>query len=132
MTSPLFGDSPLSVGCPKCGQPYGWACVGEVGGRMTVDFHQERIDAYEHTRVGPTAEMHMKLDAEIEKVGGRLPWTGIWPGVEECVEFGWYSKRVAVGYRKCEKDDPRAGPSLNRLSQDAIWSREKRRWVLPS
>lgn len=56
----------------------------------------------------------------------RLPWTGTWPGVKECQEFGWYSKLVpGVGWLKCDKDDPDASEDLNRLYFDAKWDKDK-------
>ena len=59
-----------------------------------------------------------------------IPWTGIWPGVEECREFGWYSKMVAgKGWVECDKDDPEASENLNRLHVDAVWSRKEKRFV---
>lgn len=66
----------------------------------------------------------------------RLPWTGIWPGVEECVEFGWYSKFIGkpgLGgtWQKTTKDDPEGGPDLNRLATDAKWDPKRKRFVLP-
>lgn len=62
----------------------------------------------------------------------RLKWTGTWPGDAECIEFGWYSKRnhKGVGYVRCSKDDPEAGPDLNRLYDDARWDKKLGRFVL--
>lgn len=51
----------------------------------------------------------------------RLPWTGEWPGVAECREFGWYAN--VVGYRAPTED-------LTRLHTEAKWSRELKRFVL--
>lgn len=42
----------------------------------------------------------------------RMPWTGEWPGVRECREFGWYAKR-----------NP-AGPGW-----EAVWDRHQKRFV---
>lgn len=68
----------------------------------------------------------------------RLPWTGIWPGVVECREFGWYAyfdpanRHPTNGpWIRCAPDDPRGSEDLNRLhSGEAEWSREQRRFVL--
>lgn len=65
------------------------------------------------------------------KTKGLLPWTGIWPGVEECREFGWYSRWVeGSGWVRCDKDHPGAGADLNRLHSEARWDAEARRFVL--
>lgn len=61
----------------------------------------------------------------------RLPWTGIWPGVLECIEFGWFSKWVeGKGWVHCTKDDPEAGPDLNHLHPfgGATWDKAAKRW----
>jgi hypothetical protein len=116
--------------CPLCGhQAMSCGCVYEVNEMSRERLKQEHPDIY---KGGPTEAMYKKLEEAFAEVGGPLPWTGIWPGVAECVEFGWYSKRAKVGYRSCDKNDPDAGPDLNRLGQEAIWSVEKRRWVLPT
>jgi hypothetical protein len=47
----------------------------------------------------------------------RLPWTGTWPGVEECREFGLF------------EDD--GTEDLNRLRTEAVWNRVNKRFVVP-
>ncbi len=62
-------------------------------------------------------------------------WTGEWPGDAECREFGWWVQDRCVegmGWVPCAADAPGATEDLNRLSRDAVWSRERRRWVLPA
>ena len=62
----------------------------------------------------------------------RLPWTGEWPGVVECREFGWYSKMIpGRGWVPCEKHEPGSHENLNRLHVDAVWSKEQGRFILP-
>jgi hypothetical protein len=82
---------------------------------------------------GPTEKMTDRYDEEVEKYGGRLPWTGIWPGVLECQEFGWYAKMILGqrGWHACSIDDPDGTEDLNRLYTEAIWSREQGRYILP-
>jgi hypothetical protein len=61
----------------------------------------------------------------------RLPWAGIWPGVEECREFGWYSKMVpGKGWVRCEKEESGATEDLNRLAVEAKWNSKLGRYVL--
>lgn len=50
----------------------------------------------------------------------RLRWTGVWPGVMECQEFGWYVPHGSMLFE-----------DLNRLYVDAVWDRETGRFVLP-
>lgn len=62
------------------------------------------------------------------------PWTGVWPGVAECEEFGWFSKFVpGEGWTSCAKDTPGAQADLNKLyTGDAKWDRDQQRFVLRS
>src|SRR4051812_37504483 len=59
----------------------------------------------------------------------RLPWTGVWPGVAECREFGWYARAVPGGWEPCDEDEPMAMPDLNRLRSEPRWDRDNRRFV---
>ena len=61
----------------------------------------------------------------------RQVWTGEWPGVQECREFGWYAKPKpdGTGYIPCEPGDPGAAPDLNRLFSMAEWDRQEKRYV---
>lgn len=75
--------------------------------------------------------------AQLKRTGGRLHWTGIWPGTEECIEFGWFSRWVSDGksvgrsgkWQSCNPGDPDAQPDFNRLHVEAVWDRKRRRYV---
>jgi hypothetical protein len=62
-------------------------------------------------------------------------WTGEWPGVAECREFGWWCyfgpDHGERGWVRCAADDPRARPDLNRLLFDAVWDPNIKRWTRP-
>lgn len=62
---------------------------------------------------------------------GRDIWTDTWPGVAECIEFGWYSAWTeGLGWVRCTADASGARPDLNRLhAGEADWDREAGRWV---
>ena len=78
--------------CVLCGgQAIACSCVYKVNGLDSDDLEEMHPDIYNN---GPTEEMYNKLDVEIEKLGGRLLWTGLYPGTEECIEFGWFTRRV--------------------------------------
>jgi hypothetical protein len=61
----------------------------------------------------------------------REVWTGVWPGVKECEEFGWYGKPnpIGPGYMPCKRDEPGSWPDLNRLCIEADWDRREMRYV---
>lgn len=67
---------------------------------------------------------------------GQDIWTGEWPGVAECREFGWYGRwageRLSGPWSRCGPGEPGATEDLNRLAseQEARWDRKQRRWVL--
>ena len=96
--------------------------------------------------VKPSEEHHDQCDvAQCPNCGGQfiscecaftappLPWTGEWPGLMECREFGWYTKMApGEGRIPCSKDDPNACEDINKLYRDAVWSKEQGRFVLPS
>lgn len=60
-----------------------------------------------------------------------LPWTGIWPGVEECREYGFWCKwSDNRGWVPCDADDPDASEDLNQLIMTCTWDQSQRRYVL--
>lgn len=57
-------------------------------------------------------------------------WSGEWPGVQECEEWGWYSIFVpGQGWVIVPEGTPEATADLNRLHRDAQWDRETQKWV---
>jgi hypothetical protein len=72
----------------------------------------------------------ISCDCPADLVCHRLPWSGEWPGEEECREFGWYAQMVSgVGWVPCDRDDAGANPDLNRLSLEAEWDPLSRRFI---
>ena len=86
---------------------------------------------------GLTPEMQKRWEEYLDKEG-KLPWTGEWPGEAECVEYGFYSyfgpvpkgEGGAGRWVSCAKDHPDAGPDLNRLMTECVWSRKLKKFVL--
>lgn len=70
------------------------------------------------------------LSCNCQDVSARLPWTGEWPGIAECREFGWYDKLIAgQGWVSCSAEDDGARHDLNRLYRDARWDKDQARFV---
>lgn len=86
----------------------------------------------------------ISCDCFYERLSRRLaalPWTGEWPGVAECREFGWYCYPAEIeryitddlfvhAYKRCGPDHPDATEDLNRLYEEAVWDRSRGRFVL--
>lgn len=106
----------LGTPCPDCG-----ALPGEL--------HTIMCDVERCPHCGGQL---ISCECECDLTKQRLPWTGEWPGVMECREFGWYAKLVSgKGWQTCTRDDPGAQEDLNRLNRDAVWSKDLGRFVLP-
>ena len=59
----------------------------------------------------------------------QLPWTGLWPGVVECRELGWYAVlQPGKGWVSCAKNTPGASEDLNRLAVLAKWNTDAKRY----
>lgn len=128
--------------CPLCGgQSISCGCVYEVNGMNPSTLEEDHLDIYEN---GPTNEMYERYDAEIEKFGGPLPWTGEYPGISDAIRFGFYSRWVSrttgkvIDYSAnehgkweiCSKDDEGAGPDLNRINSSCVtWDKKLRMWT---
>lgn len=126
--------------CCLCGgQVMSCPCVYEIAGIDVDRMSETHPDIYEN---GATDEMMAKLEAEEAKYGGRLRWTGEWPGKREAREFGLFVRwadPVTGAAREfpspdgtwvpCAEDDPGATEDLNRLRQVARWDKVARSWV---
>ena len=111
--------------CPRCGgQSISCDCIYVVNG---IDPDTMETGHPAIFSAGPTPEMEARWEAEWG--ARRLPWTGVWPGQAECIEFGWFSKMTPSGWRPCSKDDPEAVPDLNRLHVEAAWDADAGRFV---
>lgn len=138
--------------CPDCGAEVGTPheggcdvarCLWTGGQMLQCDGHPpvvHLLDAIDRNdwdcvdRTDASAEIK-KLAVEVrEWFGDSLHdcgedvWTGQWPGEAECFEFGWYSY-FGPPWVQCGPDHPGAGADLNRLMIEAVWDRERVRWV---
>ncbi len=120
--------------CMLCGgQAISCACVYEVNGIKYSTMEQEHPDIWND---GPTSDMVAVYDDKVETIGGRDTWTGQWPGVSECIEFGWSGTKWSPRQEKwVPANDPVQYPNLNRLNPrggEVKWSQVRRRWVRAS
>lgn len=104
-------------------------CGVEPGATHQPGCDVERCPGCGWQRIQCDDEAHMLMPDGV--------WTGIWPGVRECQEFGWYARYVpnsgAPYERRTTQDDPRGEEDLNRLSDEAAcgllgWDRDRQRW----
>lgn len=122
--------------CPDCGVDPG-------------ERHMESCDVARCVICGEQ-ELQCYADDEHGLADPDLPpmqtWTGLWPGVAECREWGWYARwTVVTEYSPdglpdsgemvpCPPDHPHAMPDLNRLVLAAdrgeiTWDRQRERYV---
>lgn len=112
--------------CARCGrQALSCNCVYEVNGIDPRTMEETHPEIYSD---GATDEMLKKFDDEW---GARaIIWNGVWPGVSECQEYGWYAKFTpGKGWQQCEKTDEGATEDLNRLYSTCVWNVETQKWV---
>lgn len=91
--------------------------------------HDVRCDV---ARCLDTGQQRIQYEGRDHDCGADV-WSGEWPGDAECREFGWWVQdRCAegMGWVPCAANAPGATEDLNRLAVDAVWSRERKRWVL--
>lgn len=112
--------------CAICGdQLISCDCVYVVNGLDPDTLEFEHPDIYHG---GSTDEMLAAYEAEVEKLGGPLLWTGEWPGEAECREFGFWSY-WGPPWIACKADHPGAGPGLNELYTYTKWDKVQRKRV---
>ena len=72
-----------------------------------------------------------RYEQAVEHFGGRLPWTGEYPGLADCRELGLYARwnDAETKWEKCGPDAPGADGDLNSLPLAARWSPLLRKWV---
>lgn len=133
-------DKDVSPTCPDCGVGIGEAhtegcdiarCLGTGKQRLQCEIGDSGL-----------AEIFGIPESRLAKTGphdcGQQTWSGLWPGVMECREFGWYSyfRHPNPGEQygqwvRCDADDIDASEDLNRLHEEAVWDPDKQRFVLP-
>lgn len=102
-------------------------CVYTFAG---LDYDRLCEDHPEIYNGGPTEEMDAAFEAEIAKLGGRLPWTGEWPHVEQCRRLGWFAYFSEGRWKPCDEGHPEAIPDMNRLLHEGRWDVKLSQWVV--
>lgn len=115
--------------CAICGgQLIGCGCVYEANGITAWSLEETHPEVFNS---GPTEAMWAVFDAEVEKLGGRLPWTGEFPGSDACREFDFWCfwDETSRRWVRCDRSHPQAIEDLNHLVVFAHWDKIGRRWV---
>lgn len=120
--------------CPGCpatvGQPHTAGC--DVA--RCLAYGTQRIQCQPGARMVVRGLLPGGVDVDWEEDGhgcGQDVWTGKWPGVSECEQFGWWAYFVPGGdpsWVRCGPDHPGARPDLNRLAVEADWDATAGRW----
>lgn len=97
--------------CPDCGV--------SPGANHTPGCDVERCPNCGHQAISCDCEAHECASLK------PIPWSGEWPGVAECREFGWYSRMTKHGWFRTNSSHPEATEDLSRLATDAVWNRDK-------
>ena len=118
--------------CALCGyQAIACDSAYEANGIDPHDLEEKNPDLFNN---GPTDEMWEVFSVEVEKVGGRIPWSGEAPMSRACREAGWFVYGNPGGdpyWQECGPDHPKAVCDLNKAATVLIWDREKRDWRNP-
>lgn len=97
---------------------------------MPGDLHVEACDV---ARCRFTGLQRISCNASNHDDCGEDIWTGQWPGVAECEEYGLYARLIPgkTGWHPCKKDDEGAAPDLNTLFGNGSfeWSPKRGRWI---
>lgn len=100
-------------------------------GALPGEYHKEGCDVERCPRCGGQYMLCNEGGCEGTRPGedwppaldDRMVWTGEWPGVQECREFGWYVDwPTGVGSTQLTED-------LNKLTAEAEWDRLDKRYV---
>jgi hypothetical protein len=117
--------------CPRCGgQAMSCPCIYEVNGISYLTLKETHPEIYAS---GPTKDMEAKWDAEWG--ARRMPWTGEWPGIAECREYGFWAVfgpdliPPQWGWVPVPVGTPEATEDLNRLNRECRWDADVQRWV---
>lgn len=58
----------------------------------------------------------------------RMPWTGDWPNVAQCREYGLWCTRY--GLVQCDSTHLEAMPDITRLLNEGEWDKSSRKWII--
>ena len=95
-------------------------------GAQQGEFHRDKCDVEPCPACG---RQLVSCSCANKSPDDRILWSGSWPGVEECLEFGWYGREGPAGWIRCDSHKPGAEPDLNRLRSEARWDRSRGRFV---
>jgi len=94
--------------CPDCA-----VLIGQI--------HSQNCDVERCMKCG-----YQRITCDCKQLEGdvRQPWSGFWPGVEQCQKFNLWAKRNenGVGWVSCDEGDPKSREDLNKLYEEFKWN----------
>lgn len=88
----------------------------------------------ENNEIADALLYHYGVD--IDHDCGDDTWTGIWPGIVEAREYGFWCyfgpDHGQRGWHQVDADHPWATEDLNKVVSYCRWDRTARKWVLPN
>jgi hypothetical protein len=114
--------------CPSCGQQaIGCDCIYKLCGFDVSTLEAAHPDIYVN---GPTDEMYTRWETTWGSKA--IAWSGEWPGVSECQEYGLYARMGDNGWEPCSPTDEGASEDLNSLYTKCVWDAEAQKMVMRS
>jgi hypothetical protein len=104
---------------------------------MPGEFHQPGCDVEScpfcgHQIISCDCAKDEDFYTELQQVGA-IPWSGMWPGQKEAIEYDFWCRWALTitghAWQRCAKGDHGARVNLNRVLEECVWDKVKRRWV---
>lgn len=126
--------------CYDCGAlPGHYHDPGDIQGR-TDGCDEETCPICGHQLISCHCTKDEAFYAELQDLGGPIPWSGLPNGHKEAIECGFWCKWSLLppteqthyqtsGWIQCSKDEQGARIDFARLHRECVWDKRKRKWI---